>query len=89
MNVRPATRVDYPSLVAMGRRFYGTLPYADVPFCEASAVRWLDLMRQSGVLLVAEHDGAAVGMAGGLFAPFIFNDSVRVGSELMWWVEPE
>ncbi len=89
MNVRDSTVADDAALVAMGRKFYASLPYGDVSYCGESARRWFALMRASGVLIVAEHDGAIVGMAGGLFAPFIFNDAHLVGSELMWWVEPE
>lgn len=87
--VRAATLADDAVLVAMGRKFYESLPYEDVEYCEASAARWLQLMRDQGVLLVAELDGVAVGMAGGIFAPFIFNDAHRVGMEVMWWIEEE
>lgn len=89
MSVRKATRLDYAALVAFGRKFFATLPYPDVEFCEASAMRWLDLMSEVGVLLVAEVDGEPVGMAGGIYSPFVFNDRLKVGAEIMWWVEPE
>jgi GNAT superfamily N-acetyltransferase len=72
----------------MGRKFYGDLPYRDIPFNEDSAARWLEFMREDGVLLVAEVDGLVVGMAGGVFSQFIFNDEFRVGAELMFWIEP-
>lgn len=88
MNVRPATEADDAVLVDFGRHFYATLPYQDVPYCEESATRWFAMMRDIGVLLVAEVGGRVVGMAGGLFSPFIFNDAFRVGGELLWWVEP-
>lgn len=87
--VRCAHVEDDPALVRFGRRFYDTLPYADIPYCEASAVRWAAMLREIGVLLIALSDDVPIGMAGGLFAKFIFNDAYQVGSELLWWVEPE
>jgi GNAT superfamily N-acetyltransferase len=87
--VRAAKVEDDTDLVRFGRRFYETLPYQDIPYCEASAVRWLALMRQLGVVLIALSDDTPIGMAGGMFARFIFNDAYQVGQEVMWWVEPE
>ncbi len=88
MNVRPATPADDDVLVAMGREFYFTLPYRDIPYCEQSARRWFAMMRDVGVLLVVEVGGRVAGMAGGLFAGCIWNDAYKVGSELLWWVHP-
>ncbi len=88
MIIRCATLADDPTLIPMGRAFYETLPYGDVPYCGESAARWFAMMRDIGVLLVVEHGGNVVGMAGGLYAPCIWNDAVRVGSELLWWVDP-
>ncbi len=87
--VRASKAEDDAALVRFGRRFYESLPYADIPYCEDSAVRWAALMRQLGVLLIAVSDDTPVGMAGGMFAPCIFNDAFTVGSELIWWIEPE
>ena len=87
--VRAAHVEDDAALVRFGRRFYETLPYQDIPYCEESAVRWLALMRECGVVLIALADGVPIGMAGGMFSKFIFNDAYTVGQELMWWVEPE
>lgn len=86
--IRAATRDDYAVLIEMGRKFYADLPYSDIPYNEESAVRWLNFMRKDGVLLVAESGGLVVGMAGGVFSQFIFNDEYKVGAELMFWVEP-
>lgn len=87
--IRPATIDDNPAIMPMARLFYDTLPYKDIGFCERTICNWTDLMRERGVILVAESDGTLVGMAGGLFSPFIFNDAYRIGAELMWWVSPE
>lgn len=87
--IRAAIPSDDAALITFGLKFYLTLPYADVPYCEESATRWLAMLRERGVLLIAEIDGEPVGMAAGLFAPFIFNDQFRVGQELFWWIEPD
>lgn len=86
--IRAATFEDYATLIDMGRKFYSDLPYSDIPFNEKSAVRWLDFMAKQGVLLVAEMQGVVIGMAGGVFSQFIFNDEHKVGAELMFWIEP-
>lgn len=89
MNIRSAKIEDDGALIAMGRKFYESLPYKDVAYDEASAARWLAFMRKAGVLLVAELDGKPIGMAGGLYSPFVFNDNHLVGAEILFWVEPE
>ncbi len=76
-------------MVRFGRRFYDTLPYQDIPYSEESTVRWFALMRELGVALIALEGSTPIGMAGGLYSKFIFNDSYTVGGELMLWVEPE
>jgi GNAT superfamily N-acetyltransferase len=76
-------------MLVFARHFYDSLPYADIDYDEDSCIAWLAIMRRDGVLLLAEADGVPVGMAGGIFSPFIFNINVRVGAELMWWIEPE
>lgn len=89
ITVRSAKISDDAALVRFGRHFYATLPYGDIPYNEDSASRWLDFMREQGVLLIALDDSKPIGMAGGLYSKFIFNDEFEVGAELMWWVEPE
>lgn len=87
--IRTGTVADDDVLIAMGRKFYDSLPYKDVPYSEEGVARWFALFRERGVLLVADFDGELVGMAAGLFSPFIFNDDFVVGQELCWWIEPE
>ncbi len=89
MSVRTTTSVDDPAMLVFARHFYDSLPYSDIEFDADSCMAWLAVMRRDGVLLLAESDGTPCGFAGGMFSPFIFNISVRVGAELMWWVEPE
>jgi L-amino acid N-acyltransferase YncA len=87
--IRHATKADYAAVVAMSRKFYDTLSYRDIPFCNESAVRWIELMRAQGCLLIVHLDEQIVGMAGALFSQCLFNDAYKVGSELFWWIEPE
>lgn len=89
MNIRPAIIKDYPELIEFGRRFHQVTDYTEVPFCEDSAIRWYDLMRESGILLVAVSKDRLIGVAGGLLSPFLLNDAYLAGSELLWWVDPE
>ena len=90
MKVRQATPADYPTMQRFGERFHAWLKYDDIPYDPDSVLWWFDLMQREGVCLVIESDeGEVVGMAGGVFSPFIFNLHSRVGTELMWWVEPE
>ena len=89
ITVRPATKADDPPLIRFGENFYDSLDYKDIPYCETSAARWFDFMRDLGVLFIALDGIKPIGMAGGVFSKFIFNDAYEVGAELLWWVEPE
>jgi L-amino acid N-acyltransferase YncA len=90
--VRPATHDDIPRIVEMARDFYATTAYPDLfgPMANESAAGLAILTMQSGVMLVAETDGAVVGMVCLHVEPFLFNpDAGRIASELVWWIEPE
>ncbi len=89
MMVRVTTEADDAAMLAFARHFYDSLPYQDIELDPDSCIAWLAVMRRDGVLLLAESDGVPCGFAGGMFTPFIFNINVRVGGELMWWIEPE
>lgn len=90
MNIREATREDFPAMVAMGRRFYESTAFTKLaPFDEASTLQIGELLLAAGVLLVAEHEGKAVGMVGLVIAPFLFNNAKRIAAEVMWWVDPD
>jgi predicted N-acetyltransferase YhbS len=90
--IRAATAADYPALAAMSRRFLS----ADGPYegrmrldetrLEALVARMTT--SAEALTLVAERDGAAVGM----FSVFLFDHPItgaRVAAELCWWIEPE
>lgn len=76
-------------MVEMGRRFrkessYGKL-IADNP--TKMAQLGIELIRQDG-LLVAERDGAIVGMFGYIVHEH-FMSGEKVAGEVFWWTEPE
>lgn len=89
MQIRNATPADTPSILAMGRKFYDTTHYAlFADYDDATVEVLIDLMRDAGVLLLAERDGAVVGMAGLVITPFLFNATKNAAYEVMWWVDP-
>lgn len=87
--IRAATRDDIPRIVEMAEQFYATTAYpALAPLAKESAAGLAIVMIDTGVMLVAEHEGRAVGMVGLFIEPFTFNVSVKVATEIVWWVEP-
>ena len=90
MIVRAATVDDVPRIVEMASRFYAQTHYAQiVPLADESAAGLALLLIEQGVVLVAEHEGEAVGMVALFLEPFLFNVSRMVATELAWWVDPE
>lgn len=89
MMIRHATQADTEQVVAMGAEFYATTPYAKFSgYDETSAAVLVKMMRDTGILLVAEAEGVLVGMVGLVVAPFAFNHTLRSAHEVMWWVDP-
>lgn len=90
MQIRDATENDLNAIVAMGAKFYATTRDSEIiPYDEASCAYMAQLMLETGVLMVAERNGAVVGMVGLLLSPYPFNFNFKWTSEVMWWVEPE
>jgi len=90
MHVRPATLADVPAIVRMSERFYETTSYAGWACFNAETVAALaENLVLNHVMLVAEHEGQAVGMAGLFVAPFMFNSDCKAAYEVVWWVDPE
>lgn len=90
MQVRHATLADTPAILAMGARFFAETAYAGFAgYDEPSVEKLVDLMRDDGVLLIADDGGSAVGMAGLIVTPFLFDARVSAAYEVMWWVSPE
>lgn len=70
---------DFASRVSFGSLF----PKGD-KFVEAVG----NIVLMDGVeILVADHDGLVVGGIGIWYAPFMWNPSLLVGTELFWWAQ--
>ena len=90
MNIRHATHDDIPRIVEMAQDFYAQTSYAQiVPLAKESAAGLAILLMADHILLIAEHEGQAVGMAGLFIEPFTFNISKTVATEIVWYVEPD
>lgn len=88
--IRAATHADIPAIVSMSRKFYATTDYAmHAPMDDETVADLAAMLVDTGVMLVAEFDGAIVGMVGLVVAPFMFNRGVRTAHEIVWWVEPD
>lgn len=91
MRIRAATLADVPRLVALSGRFRAETAYrdlvADDPAQHAALFTQL-VAGPASVVLVADDDGAVVGLIALLIAPHHFSGQ-RTASEVIWWVEPE
>lgn len=89
VRVRDATPDDAPALMRLARAFYdAALAGGGIPFDARSAARNFVAMMGQRLLIVAEVDGALVGVVGGASGPYLCNDAYHVGSEVLWWVDP-
>lgn len=89
--IRYATADDIPVIAALGKEFHAEAGWADIcDYSEADCAETLARMidDENGILLVAERDGAIVGMCGGVAFPLYFNASHKSGQELFWWMKP-
>lgn len=76
----------------MGERFHEEAGMGEfAPFSRIDCASMLLNLIESdgGILLVAEANGALIGMAGGLVYPFYFNTAHITGQEVFWWVHPD
>lgn len=85
--IRPATHLDVNALVEMGRQFLLTTPYrhliAENPEQMAVLVGQL-IDHATGVVLVADHDGALTGMIGLLVTAHHLS-AEPIAMEAFWW----
>lgn len=87
--VRKAVLDDKESCLDMAEKFYSLAGYsAHIPFNREDCGLLFDSALEQGLVFVADHDGP-VGIVLGLTMPSIVNRSYLVGSELIWWVNPE
>jgi hypothetical protein len=90
--IRAAQPEDLGALLEMGREFFDHSGNgAFTSFDESSLTATLITLMSGvsgGVLLVADIDGRAVGMAACLVFPFYANHSTLIGQEVFLWVDP-
>jgi len=88
--IRKATEDDMGGIIAMSRMFYPTTHYVDfAPYDENTAFGLIKGMLQKDILLVALDGDRHVGLVGLIVCPFMFNRSINMAHEVIWWVDPE
>lgn len=87
--IREATEQDLPEIVRLGSQSLVDGPYAgiikDVP---AQSRKCAEAVLAGGKILLAEEEGAVVGLLGFIFARHHFSDQ-PYAAELMWFVEKD
>ena len=86
--IRDAIKADFPAIELHAARFWQETGF-DEPYQAGSALFYMDIAFDQGLLLVAEHGGEVVGFAAGALSPLMGNNDYLSGSELAWWIEPE
>lgn len=89
IQVREPTPDLYQAMAVKGREFHAASVYRQIPYCEESMVLLFEQMASQRMILIAEEDGAIVGGIGGLVGPAFFNQSVLLGAERFWWLDPD
>ncbi len=93
VDIRQAREADMAAILRMGREFHDQSSFAGMAEYDAGSFeRTVGLLMSehvAGVLLIANYDGAVVGMAGCALFPFFFNVNVTLAQELFWYVQPE
>lgn len=88
--IRAATRDDIGGIVEMAQKFYATTDYASLcQMDDAQAAGLAILLIDTGIMLVAEHEGELVGMAGLHVEPFTFYPSILMATEVVFWINEE
>lgn len=90
MVIRQATSEDVNSILAMSKKFYPKTSYASwLPLDDESVIALINLLVDSGIMLIAEEDNKPAGMIGLAVYPFMFNANAMAAGEIVFWVEPE
>lgn len=93
MRVRPAIIPDdLPEILRMGREFTARSHASRLgAYSEANTAEFLRSLAPGSPVAVflAEDEGRVVGMTGGIVFPLFWADSLFLGQELFWWVDPE
>lgn len=89
--IRAATLDDIGEIARLGGLFHEEAGWGDIceyipADCKTTLAHLVN--DPNGILLIAEKDGAIVGMCGGLAHPIYFNHAHKSGQELFWWMRP-
>ena len=88
--IRLATEEDAKECVLMGVKFYQhTEHYKHLPYDLESLLELFHSLHDEGFILVVEHDCQLVGMLGVLVSPSPFNKHIKMGTEIILWLDPE
>ncbi len=89
MKLRFADAGDVPECVEIGREFWDVSPYVgQVPYNPDAVGDLLGKLIEKDLFVVAEFEEEIVGVAGILLGPLPFDPSIRVATELFWYVRP-
>lgn len=75
-------------VVRMCREFYKHTIYDD-PFCDESVYTIIRSSISDNLCMVSIVDGSVVGFIGGIMGAMLMNLSVKMTTELGWWVDKE
>lgn len=90
LTVAPASEQDLAAVVELGAHFHEFTAWADhIEYDPDGAMVWAQVMQEMGLLVVAKDGDKVVACVGGIISPFLNNPSVTIGTEVLWWVEPE
>lgn len=86
--IRNGEHTDVPAIVDMAREFWSHTVYED-PYDPESVARMATLCIDQGLMSIAQIGGCIVGFACGIMGGLLGNGSVRTGTEVAWWLNPE
>lgn len=90
MKVRHARADELLEVAALGAKFHEHTAWAKrIPYSMEGGVAWAQMMLDAGLLIVADTGEELVACVGGLKYPFLNNPAWIIGSEILWWVNPE
>jgi GNAT superfamily N-acetyltransferase len=87
MSLRLATFNDLEQCLNIGEEFWDQTEY-NMPYNRAGVMDLLVGLIQSELFIVYEYENEIVGVAALLIAPFHFDPSIKVATELFWYVRP-
>lgn len=85
--IRSAEIDDFTAIELLAKEFWAHTRYEE-DYQDGSALMYIQIAYDHGLLLVSEHD-EITGFVAGCATPLMGANSVKSGTELAWWVKPE